>query len=365
MANISKVITLTEKNDTGPLYDLYWSNDGGTTYTASVDGQNLYLPYVGASAVATVDSSANAFKLTSKGVCVNSQTSGSIIAPTPTPTPTTTAVATGVVLYEYDINSGPGTSASYQDWNGISRTLQGKTFGSGYRFAALSGSFDSGNTTSGAGLIVLNPNFEVYFNTLTITKTANNLTSYTTQLNTGNSNYVSDSSGPYTTTQCIVSGSEWETYDPTSVLSLTLGGSCPVPTPTPTPTGLVPTPTPTPTATGTFGLFGQHTINHSALYQHKSVWNGSSNMYLAQQLITYLTGQSSPATSTAYPLSHANYEIYDSTNVERASWTSASGTALYFFDGVQAVVQVDNVFISGSYVNGSYSSLDVWKYLKY
>jgi len=146
----------------------------------------------------------------------------------------------------------------------------------------------------------------------------------------------------------------------------------PTPTPTPTPGGPTPTPTtpsptatPTPSATATFGLFGQHTISHSSLYQHKSVWPGSSAMYIASSLVTYLTGVSSPATSTPYPLSHANYYLEDSTNVERASWSSASGTALYFFDGIQAVVQVDNVFISGSYVNGSFSSLDVWKYFKY
>lgn len=299
MANISKVITLTEKNDSGPLYDLYYSIDSGSTYTASVDGQNLYLPYVGASDVATVDASANVFKLTSKGVCVNFETSGSIILPTPTPTPTGT--------YEQEC-----TTYVCQD-----------TFG-GYVYYT--------DCTTGSGSAVLmNP----------------------------------------VPAEATICSRTYPTFENVSGFVKTVGGNCgyytptPTPTPSPSPTPTGPTPTPTPTTTGSIALFGAHDIAHSSLYQHKSVWAGSSNMYLAQQLLIFLTGQSSPATSTSYPLSNTSYDISDGTNVIRASLTSASGTALYFFDGSQAVVQVDNVFISGSYVNSSFSSYDTWRYIKY
>ena len=99
MATKTVKVTLTEKNDAGPLFDLFYSINGGLSFTSSADSTNLYLPYLGASTVANVDELSNGYQLKSKGVCVNSVISGSNqITPTPTPTnpgdPTPTPVPT-------------------------------------------------------------------------------------------------------------------------------------------------------------------------------------------------------------------------------------------------------------------------------
>lgn len=304
MATITKKITLTEKNDTGPLYDLYWSSDGGGSFTSSVDSRNLYLPFVGSSTVANVDSTANAFKLQSNGVCTNFVLSGSI-GPTPTPTATPT----------------PTPAEGY-----CTRYICEDQFG-GY----------------------------VYY----------------TNCSTGLPAYQLINPYPAQANICSRTYPTFETVYGTVISSTPNCGSYPLPTPTPTSTSTPTptatagtTPTPTPTPTPAWVQYSAHNIVKSSLYQHKSVWFGSSNMYQAQQLVTYLTGQSVPATSTPYSLSNANYKIYDSTNVERGSWSSASGTAMYYFDGIDAVVQVDNIFISGTYLNGSSSTYDTWQYSK-
>jgi len=311
MATITKKITLTEKNDSGPLYDLYWSSDNGNTYTSSVDATNLYLPFVGASTVANVDSTATTFQLRSKDVCINAVTSGSI-GPTPTPT----ACLPGLIRLD-NVGYSPSSPASacgflttvtvYVDNTDFTLTNEIKT--------DITGCTDAP------------PEYYSY-----------------------GGNFIRWSGAVNSRGLCSL----YPTATP-----------LPTATPTPSPTPFAgPTPTPTPTPTPAWVQYSAHNIVKSSLYQHKSVWFGSSNMYQAQQLVTYLTGQSVPSTSTPYSLSNANYKIYDSTNVERGSWSSASGTAMYYFDGIDAVVQVDNIFISGSYLNGSSSTYDTWQYSK-
>lgn len=228
MAKITKVITLTEKNDSGPLYDLYWSSNNGLTYTSSEESRNLYLPYVGASAAASVDDTATTFKLQSRGGCVNSVISGSTIVPTSTPTPT------------------PSPTPLF----------------------------------------------------------------------------------PY---------------------------------PTPTPTSAGPTPTPTPTAIPS-SQFGYHTIIKSGTYQHKSVWQGSGNAYNAANLVTFLTGQSSPAQNTNYNLT-CNYTTIKDGSTTRGIIQNSTGlgTVKWFYDGIQVVVQLDDVILSGDYILGPYGPL-YWTY---
>jgi len=53
MADIFKEITLTERNNAGPYFDVFYSTDC-INYTQSVDGDNVYLPFVGATAIVTV-----------------------------------------------------------------------------------------------------------------------------------------------------------------------------------------------------------------------------------------------------------------------------------------------------------------------
>jgi hypothetical protein len=236
MATKTVKVTLTEKNDAGPLFDLFFSINSGSSFTSSDDSTNLYLPYTGASAVANVDELANAYDLRSKGVCVNSQ---SDIVPTPTPTATTQPTPT-------------------------------------------------------------------------------------------------------------------PTFDP----------SIP-PTPTPTAT-LVPTstPVPGPTPTPSFTSFAYHSITKSFPDQFKCVWSSSSQAYQAYAMIQYLTGQSSPTQSTPYYITAPSVKIWDSLGTERVDINSTgSSTVLWYYDGIQVVVEWNDVSPTGTYANGSTYS-DTWGYQK-
>ena len=235
MANISKKITLTEKNDAGPLFNIFYSTDC-INYTIAIDGSNKYLPYIGASTTVTVPDTSQCFKLQSLGVCTNSIESGSI-QPTPTPTATT-----------------PGDPT------------------------------------------------------------------------------------------------------PTPVPTST---ATPVPTSTPGPTS-TPTPSPTPGLTS----FGYHSITKSGINQFKCVWSSSSQAYQAYALIQYLTGQSSPTQSTPYFITSPSVKIWDSLGTERVDINSTgSSTVLWFYDGIQVVVEWNDVSPAGTYANGG-TYFDTWGYQK-
>jgi len=375
MATKTVKVTLTEKNDAGPLFDLFYSLNGGLSFTSSVDSTNLYLPYVGASTVANVDEGSTAFQLKSKGVCINSVITGSnFITPTPTatstptPTPTSTPVASGMVLYEYNFgNEQGGTSSSYEDWDGNTRSILSRSFGDVYRFAAVSGSFNFGN--SAGTLTVIDSNFEVRLKNAYITKTDDPLVAFTYQTNAGEANFTSNQTGPYTNQLigCVVDGTLLETYDPVGVMTLSYGSECLVPTPTPTPIPPTPTgPTPTPTPTEVPGLtsFGYHSITKSFPDQFKCVWSSSSQAYQAYAMIQYLTGQSSPSQSTPYFITAPSVKIWDSLGTERVDINSTgSSTVLWFYDGIQVVVEWNNVSPAGTYANGG-TYLDTWGYQK-
>jgi hypothetical protein len=135
MANINKLITLTEKNDAGPLFDIYASVDC-SSYT--LVQSNVSLPNVGSTAIITVDDTTQCIKLTSKGNCINSVISGSG-APTTTTTSTTagptttttTTVAPFITVYMDGATSGSFVSGSdtwnYVSWFHTQTTNQTKT----------------------------------------------------------------------------------------------------------------------------------------------------------------------------------------------------------------------------------------------
>jgi hypothetical protein len=238
MATKTVKVTLTEKNDAGPLFDLFYSLNGGLSFTSSVDSTNLYLPYVGASTVANVDNASNAYQLKSKGVCINSVVSGSV-EPTPTPTETSTPTPT-------------------------------------------------------------------------------------------------------------------PTYDPSVTPT-------PSPSPTPTPTA---SSTPTPTPTPSFTSFGYHSVTKSGSTQVKCVWPSSSFAYQAYAMIQYLTGQSSPTQNTPYAITTPSVKIWDSSGTERFDINSIGGsTVLWFYDGIQVVVEWNGVSPAGTYADGGTYS-DTWGYQK-
>lgn len=140
MADIYKLITLTEKNDAGPYFDAFYSADC-LTYTQSVDGNNLYLASVGSTAVITVPDTTDCIKLVSvSGPCDNYVISGSN-APTTTTTttstlpttttttsttvaPTTTTTTSTTVLARY-------WNSTYCDGSGVGPTVQDSTAGLG------------------------------------------------------------------------------------------------------------------------------------------------------------------------------------------------------------------------------------------
>lgn len=93
MADINKLITLTEKNDAGPYFDVFYSADC-LSFTQSVDGNDVYLPSIGSTVIVTVPDTTDCIKLQSvTGPCDNFVISGSN-APTTTTTTTTTAAPT-------------------------------------------------------------------------------------------------------------------------------------------------------------------------------------------------------------------------------------------------------------------------------
>jgi hypothetical protein len=90
MADIYKLITLTEKNDSGPNYDAFYSIDC-LSFTQSVDGGNINLPSVGSTAVITVPEETQCIKLESiPEPCSNFVISGSATTTTTIPVTTTT-----------------------------------------------------------------------------------------------------------------------------------------------------------------------------------------------------------------------------------------------------------------------------------
>jgi len=94
MADILKLITLTEKNDSGPNYDAFYSTDC-INFTQSVDGSNINLPTVGSTAVITVPEETQCVKLQSiPEPCSNFVISGSVITTTTTSTSTSTSTTT-------------------------------------------------------------------------------------------------------------------------------------------------------------------------------------------------------------------------------------------------------------------------------
>lgn len=114
---VTRQVTLTEKNDSGPFYNVFYSVDNGNTYSPSPDGQGVYLPSVGSSVNVQVASTTTTIKLVSTGQCVNELPSGSIIttttsttagttttttAPTTTTTTTTTCLVVTAITAWYD-----------------------------------------------------------------------------------------------------------------------------------------------------------------------------------------------------------------------------------------------------------------------
>jgi hypothetical protein len=113
MADIFKEITLTERNNAGPYFDVFYSTDC-INYTQSVDGDNVYLPFVGATAIVTVPEETICIQLTSEGVCTNSVISGSTTtttttSPTTTTTTTTTAGSTKLLM----VSSSNNTTSNF------------------------------------------------------------------------------------------------------------------------------------------------------------------------------------------------------------------------------------------------------------
>jgi len=306
MATKTVKVTLTEKNDAGPLFDLFFSTNSGLSFTSSADSTNLYLPYVGASTVANVDEDSNAYQLKSKGVCVNSV---SDILPTATPTPTPTPSPTPSCLV-YRIYTNGVFPLDDSIW----------------RYHDCGDGSDKFVTVNEANQPVL-------------------VCSRDIPVNTGGTDGY---------------------FQPT-------GDTCVAPTPTPTPTSSPtpsptpfagPTATPTPTPTPSFTSFGYHSITKSFPDQFKCVWSSSSQAYQAYAMIQYLTGQSSPTQSTPYFITAPSVKIWDSLGTERVDINSTgSSTVLWFYDGIQVVVEWNNVSPAGTYANGG-TYLDTWGYQK-
>ena len=304
MATKTVKVTLTEKNDAGPLFDLFFSTNGGGSFTSSIDSTNLYLPYVSASAVANVDIDSNAYQLKSKGVCINSAFDN---LPTPTPTPTPTACVTG--LTKYTVGTGTNSEA-----------------------CAL-------------------------FNPIDIYKSG--AWNSFTQL------YIDVNGCTYPPAGWYSDGTTLINWSGSGIISL---GSCsivptPGPTSTPTPTP-GPTATPTPTPTPSFTSFGYHSITKSFPDQFKCVWSSSSQAYQAYAMIQYLTGQSSPTQNTPYFITAPSVKIWDSGGIERVDINSTgSSTVLWFYDGIQVVVEWNDVSPAGFFADGGTYS-DTWGYQK-
>ena len=90
MPNIQRIITITAQGgNSGPYYDVYWSNDC-TTYTLATDGDNVYLPSVGSSVYVTMPDTACCIKLVNLSVgCLLNEVILNFCTQTSTTTPTT------------------------------------------------------------------------------------------------------------------------------------------------------------------------------------------------------------------------------------------------------------------------------------
>lgn len=89
---ITKQITLTDAEDAGPFFDVYWSTNNGGSYSLAIDGENVYLPSVGSTVVVSIPSTTTTIKLVSKGVCTTEFISGSTSGTTTTSTTSSTPI---------------------------------------------------------------------------------------------------------------------------------------------------------------------------------------------------------------------------------------------------------------------------------
>lgn len=146
--------------------------------------------------------------------------------------------------------------------------------------------------------------------------------------------------------------------------------STPTQTPTSTPTG---TPTSTPTSTPVPVPTGHTTsLNHqptkSATNQFKAVWTGTgfSQQVDAQNLLKWITGESSVAANTSYNVAaSSNITIYDHETPYASQGTigvSGATTAKYFVDPSQTVVQIDNCGPFGGNIAGGTLTSDQYRY---
>ena len=113
MPNINRIVTLTAKgNNSGPLYDIYYSNDC-ITYTICIDGDNVSLPSIGSTAIVTLPDTARCLKLVnlSEGCLLNEviQYIGPATTTTTTSTSTTSTTTTSTTS---TTTAGPTTTTS-------------------------------------------------------------------------------------------------------------------------------------------------------------------------------------------------------------------------------------------------------------
>lgn len=97
MANVNRIVTLTEKGATsGPIYDIYYSLNC-VSYTLCVDGNNVNLPSAGSTATVTLPEESACLKLINQSVGCNNNEVVQVLIPTTTttagPTTTTTTIS--------------------------------------------------------------------------------------------------------------------------------------------------------------------------------------------------------------------------------------------------------------------------------
>ena len=94
MANVNRIVTLTEKGATsGPLYDIYYSLDC-VSYTLCVDGDNVSLPSEGSTATITLPESSSCLKLVNLSPTCDSNEKIQVLIIPPTTTTTTISGST-------------------------------------------------------------------------------------------------------------------------------------------------------------------------------------------------------------------------------------------------------------------------------
>jgi hypothetical protein len=103
---VTRQVTLKEKNDSGPFYNVFYSVDNGNTYFESPDGEGVYLPSVGSSVNVKVASTTTTIKLVSTGQCTNELPSGSIS------TTSSTSTTTTVLIYNVGFRTSSGGPTS-------------------------------------------------------------------------------------------------------------------------------------------------------------------------------------------------------------------------------------------------------------